>query len=87
MTSAVRFRGEPPQVTAGDVVECLTAADEWVQRVATGAPRFDFDNAIGKHVYLTVPTVSTDEWSTGATEQAINWPAEDVRLAVAEEGP
>lgn len=75
----VYFEGDPPPVSAGDVIEVRTTSGEWHRKVAKSAPRYDEANARGGRCYLTV---SVTHEGLG---HDINWPTEDVRPTHTEE--
>lgn len=82
------FEGEVPTVGAGVEVECRNTCGDWVAMVATGSARYDRANAAGHVCYLTVPVATRAEWRAhGDSAHTVNWPAEAVRVATAEEAP
>ena len=66
-------------MSADDLVWCSTAGHDWVRKVAVGPARYDFDNAVGRRCWLTVPVAEVDDWAeSGPDAPWVNWPAEHV---------
>lgn len=80
---AVPFDGDPPPVQAGDPVEIRTAFGQWLPATAASEPRYDFEQGLGRHTFLTVAVTNHD--IARVFGYPVNWPAEDVRPAGSQE--